>query len=161
AGFGYGKDEQYSCSGENDRCRDNRVLQSPGYQTIQKHQHNKSSDNDHDAPIIIAGKGPPHALWVYAFPKGMRKVCSRVLVTGDDAGATSVTTCDLPSLRGPRTASRQSALRPDTYSRRPPVQSATGRCRAVYREPCRSSGATGCRPPAPPGATRSRAAPSR
>src|SRR5215813_732858 len=75
--------------------------------------------------------------------------------------ATSVTTCDLPCLRGPRIASRQSALQPDKYSRKPPVQFATGRCRAAHRGPCRSSGATGCRPLDPPGATRSRAAPSR
>ena len=83
---GYSKDEHYSCGGENDRCRDDRVLQPPGDQAIQKHQHNKSSDNDHDAPMMrMDGNGPPHALRVCALPECLRGVCSRVLVAGDDA----------------------------------------------------------------------------
>jgi hypothetical protein len=35
--------------------------------------------------MMMAGTGPPHALRVYAFPEGVRRVCRRILVAGDDA----------------------------------------------------------------------------
>ena len=47
---GQDEDEQYTRGSENDRCRDDRVLEPPGYQAVQKDQHNKSSDSHPGSP---------------------------------------------------------------------------------------------------------------
>jgi hypothetical protein len=51
---GHGKNEQNPCGGKNDRRCDDGLLQPPRYQTVEKNQRYKNSD-DHYPPLITPG----------------------------------------------------------------------------------------------------------